>query len=190
MLACAACCLATSFSSKAKSQPSTSTPLIAGRVLAGAARLAELERDLRHVAGRDRRVHRADVHHAAVLDAVQPGVAVERPRAVEVQDEAAVVGGHGRAPAPPRRTPPPARPGARTCPGSGRRTAHVRDAEQPLARGVDGEAPQVAGDPAPVQLLGDGRGGAAAAEAVENEVVFVGGSLKIRSRSASGFWVG
>ena len=76
MLAAAACCFATSLSSNAKSQPSTSTALTPGASAPVPARLAELQRDLRHVAGRDGRIHRADVHHAAVLDAVQPRVAL------------------------------------------------------------------------------------------------------------------
>jgi len=42
---------------------------------------------------------------------------------------------------------------------------------------VDGEAPQVGGDPAPTQLLGHGRRRAAAGEAVEDEVAFVGGGF-------------
>ena len=50
---------------------------------------------------------------------------------------------------------------------------HAGDAEQALARGVDGEASEVAGDPAAVELFGDGGGGAGTAEAIENEVAFV-----------------
>ena len=145
----------------------------AGRVRTGAARLAKLQRDLRHVAGRDGRIHRADMHHAAVLDAVQPRVALERPRAVELQDEAAVVGDHGRGlrrAAELRGLPRLALVFAQVLDDE---RFDILDAEQPLARGVDGEAPQVAGDPAAVELFGDGRRGAAAAEAVEDEVVFV-----------------
>ena len=50
---------------------------------------------------------------------------------------------------------------------------HVFDVEQTLAGGVDGETAQVAGDPTTVQLFGDGSGCAGAAEAVEDQVVFV-----------------
>jgi hypothetical protein len=50
---------------------------------------------------------------------------------------------------------------------------HVGDAEQALAGGVDGEASEIAGDPAAVELFGDGSGGAGAAEAVEHEGTFV-----------------
>ena len=51
---------------------------------------------------------------------------------------------------------------------------HVGDAEEPLARGEDGEAPQIADDPATIQLLGHRRRRAGAAETVEDEVGFVG----------------
>lgn len=47
------------------------------------------------------------------------------------------------------------------------------DAEQALAGGVDGEASEVAGNPAAVELFGDGGGGAGAAEAVEDEVTLI-----------------
>ena len=47
------------------------------------------------------------------------------------------------------------------------------DAEQALTRGVDGEAAQVAADPAAAELLGDGEGCAGAAEEVSDEVTFV-----------------
>ncbi len=51
---------------------------------------------------------------------------------------------------------------------------HVGDAQQPFARGVDGEAAQVAGDPTAIQLLRDRRRGAGAGKAIENKVAFVG----------------
>ena len=127
------------------------------------------------------------MHHAAVLDAVQPRVALEGPRAVELQDEAAVVGDHGRGlrrAAELRGLPRLALVFAQVLDDE---RFDVLDAEQPLARGVDGEAPQVAGDPAAVQLLGHGRGGAAAAEAVEDEVVFVGGGSNDAFEEGFGF---
>ena len=163
----------------------------AGRVRAGAARLAELQRDLRHVAGRDGRIHRADVDHAAVLDAVQPRVPLEGPRAVELQDETAVVGDHGRGlrrAAELRRLPRLALVLAQVLDDE---RFDVRDAQQPLARGVDGEAAQVAGDPAAAQLFGDGRGGAAAAEAVEDEVALVRGGIDDAFEEGFGFlgWI-
>jgi hypothetical protein len=46
--------------------------------------------------------------------------------------------------------------------------AHVWYLEEALAGGVDGEAAQVAGDPAAAKLLGDGGGGAGADESVED----------------------
>lgn len=45
---------------------------------------------------------------------------------------------------------------------------HAGDAEQALADGVNGEASEVASNPAAVELLGNGSGGAGAAEAVED----------------------
>ena len=78
MFAAAACCLATSFNSKAKSQPSTSTPLVLGASLPVPMARLELGRDLRHVADAHRRIDSADVNHAAGFDAVQPSVAVKR----------------------------------------------------------------------------------------------------------------
>jgi len=59
------CCLATSFISKAKSQPSKSTPFVLGASLPVPMARFELRRDLRHVAHAHWRVHRADVNHAA-----------------------------------------------------------------------------------------------------------------------------
>ena len=87
MFAAAACCLATSFNSKAKSQPSTSTPLVLGASLPGADGAPELGRDLRHVADADRRVDGADVDHAAGFDAMQPRVALQRRCIRELQNE-------------------------------------------------------------------------------------------------------
>jgi len=51
---------------------------------------------------------------------------------------------------------------------------NVGDAEQALACSVDGEAAKVTGDPAAVELFGDGGGGAGTAEAIENEGTLVG----------------
>src|SRR6266487_351436 len=52
--------------------------------------------------------------------------------------------------------------------------SHTLDREQTLARGVNGEAPQVAGYPAPAELLGHGSGCSAATEAIKHQVAFVG----------------
>ena len=65
---------ATSFSSKAKSQPSTSTPLVVGASLPVPMAFLNSTAICCHVADADRRVDGADVDHAAGLDAVQPGV--------------------------------------------------------------------------------------------------------------------
>jgi hypothetical protein len=42
---------------------------------------------------------------------------------------------------------------------------------------MDGEAPEVTGDPASAQPLGDGGGGAGAAEAVKHQVALVAAGL-------------
>ena len=47
---------------------------------------------------------------------------------------------------------------------------HAGDAEQALARGVDGESSQVTGNPAAVELFGDSSGCAGTAEAVEDDI--------------------
>ena len=121
------------------------------------------------------------------LEAVQPGVALDRPGAVQLQDEAAIVGGHGRG----LRRPAELRGLPRLALVFAQVLDHERfdvlDAEQTLAGGVDGEAPQVAGDPAAVQLFGHGRGGAAAAEAVQDQVVFVGGGSNDTFEKRFGF---
>jgi hypothetical protein len=61
------------------------------------------------------------------------------------------------------------------------------DPEQPLAGGVDGEPPEVAGDPPAVELLGHGRGGAGPAEAVEDQVAFVRRGLDDALEEGFGF---
>ena len=61
------------------------------------------------------------------------------------------------------------------------------DVEQALAGGVDGEAAEVAGDPAAAELLGDRRRRAGAAEAVEDEVVVVGGGVDDAVEEGFGF---
>ncbi len=58
-----------------------------GCVLACSNRALELGNDVRHIANRDGRVHRADVNHPPALDAVQPDVTVDRARVVRIQDE-------------------------------------------------------------------------------------------------------
>ncbi len=50
---------------------------------------------------------------------------------------------------------------------------HVWDAEQALARGVDGEASKVAGYPAAIECFGDGRGGTGADETIKDEIAFI-----------------
>ena len=51
---------------------------------------------------------------------------------------------------------------------------------------MDGEASEVAGNPAAVELFGDGGGGAGTAEAVEDEVAFVGG--RVHDAFEKSFW--
>jgi hypothetical protein len=63
--------------------------------------------------------------------------------------------------------------------------ADVGDREQALAGSVDGEAAEVGGDPVATELLGDGGGGAGAAEAIEDEVAFV--TARINNPSQQGF---
>ncbi len=57
--------------------------------------------------------------------------------------------------------------------------------DQPLSAGVDGEAAQVAHDPAPAQPLRNGTGGARAAEEVGDQVALVGGNCDDTKRSNS-----
>jgi len=111
------------------------------------------------------------VDPSAALDPVQPGIPRQRPRPVQVEDELAV-----------RERPSlglvPELPG---LPGLPLVLAEVLDderpdvgdREQPLARGVDREPPQIGRDPAPPQLLGHRRRRARAGEAVEDEVTLV-----------------
>src|SRR5581483_9456855 len=109
-----------------------------GRVAARADGLAQFEDDLRDVAEADRRVHAADVNHAPVLHSVQPDITGKRAGMVEVQDEIAVgllEGGgalteFGLLPLLPLVL-------AEVLHDEG---PDAFDAEQPLARGVDGEA--------------------------------------------------
>src|SRR5262249_41420889 len=58
-----------------------------GCILAGADGALELGRDMRHVAAADGSVDGTDVDHAPALDAMQPSVAVDRRRVVELEDE-------------------------------------------------------------------------------------------------------
>ena len=51
---------------------------------------------------------------------------------------------------------------------------HVLDAQQPLARGMNGEAAEVAGDPPAAKLFRDRRRRAGAAETIEDEIARVG----------------
>ena len=66
---------------------------------------------------------------------------------------------------------------------------HAGDAKEALAGRVDREASEVAGNPAAIELFGDGGGGAGTAEAVENYVVFVRGCIQNPFKRASGFCV-
>ena len=151
--------------------------------------LPDLADDVLHVAQRNGRVYAADMHEAAVAHAVEPGVAVERLCAVEVQHEAAVgeLGGGGLTLV--------AVGELGGLPGLALVLAQVLhderanalDAEQALARGVDGEAAEVGGDPAAAELLGDGGRRAAAAEAVEDEVALVGGGVDDAFEEGFGF---
>jgi hypothetical protein len=51
---------------------------------------------------------------------------------------------------------------------------HTRDSEQSFTRGVDGEAPQIACNPAASKLMSHRRRRAAPAEAIKHQVTFVG----------------
>ncbi len=153
MLASAACWRATSLISKAKSQPRTSIPLVVGRVLAGADHLLELRCDLFHIADAHRGLDSADVDHAASREAVEPSSAINRRGAIKLEDELdigpmafvgllrgfwCVLGELAGLPELPLVL-------AEVLHDEG---ANARDLQKPLARGVDGEAAKVAGDPA------------------------------------------
>ena len=121
---------------------------------------------------------------------MQPGVAVDRRRAGELQDELDI--GPltlGRLSSPAQRGRGTMRSmveGASVIAELGARLLLApvftevldderfdgRNRQQPLARGVDGETGEIAGNPAAAELLGDGGGRAAADEAVEDEVAF------------------
>ncbi len=124
-------------------------------------RALELGDDAGHVADGDGASTAPTCTMRPCLDAVQPDVAGDGLGAVQVEDEAAV------APAARASALSPNSAACHTCRSYLPRfwTTKGRtfgDRQQPLAGGVDGEAAQVAGDPAPVQLLGHGGGGAAA----------------------------
>ena len=63
-------------------------------------------------------------------------------------------------------------------------------ADQPLARGVDGELAQVGDDPLAPQLLRHCRRRAGAAEEIGDKSPSLEEALMMRSSRASGFWVG
>src|SRR5258708_5660082 len=54
---------------------------------------------------------------------------------------------------------------------------HTLNREQPLSRGVNSEAPQVAGNPASAKFLSHGNRRATATKAIKHQVAFVGGSF-------------
>jgi len=134
------------------------------RVLARACHAAELGGNLRDIADADRRVHAANIDHPPVADPVQPGVAVQRLGAVQVQDKLAV-GACQRLGIFPKLRRLPCLP-LILAEVLDREGLDVFNAEEPLPGGVNGEASEVAGNPAPPQLFCDGGGCAGAAEAV------------------------
>ena len=67
---------------------------------------------------------------------------------------------------------------------------HVGDGEQPLARRLDGEAPEIRRNPAPAQLLGHCGGRARAAETVKHKIAFVGGGFDDALEQGFGFLSG
>ena len=68
--------------------------------------------------------------------------------------------------------------------------AAVGYVEQSLPSRVDGEAAEVAADPAPAEPLRDRQRRPGPAEEVGNEISLISRLRMIRSTSASGFWVG
>ena len=121
------------------------------------------------VAG-DRRIHCADVHHRLALLAVQVRKARHWLGTVQCEDESPVLGERSRGDGLALRTK------GDTLPVPPLVLAQVQDiersaafeTEQPLARGVDGEAAQVAANPATPELFSDGEGCAGPAEEVSN----------------------
>ncbi len=113
--------------------------------------------------------------HPPGLGPVQPGVAVEGLGTVEIQHEVAVacLGEDSlvfvRAEL--RCLPGLALVFAKVLHGEG---AYVRDGQESLPGGVDGEAADICGDPASVQLFGYSCGRAGAYKAIEDEVALVG----------------
>jgi len=61
---------------------------------------------------------------------------------------------------------------------------------EPLLDESDGEMRDVDANPAAIQALGDGDGGSASAEGIEDGVALIGTALMTLSRRASGFCVG
>jgi hypothetical protein len=164
--------------SRANSQPSTSTAGFCGELGPLPAGFPDFGGDGVHVGAGHRRIHCSHVHHASGLDAVQPNVAADRRGVVKLKDEFAVGGSRvlfcssslslavgGKL----GDLPLLALVFAQVLHDEG---LHIGDAEQALARGVDGEASEVAGDPAAVEFFGNGGGGAASNKAVQNQIVF------------------
>src|SRR5262249_5288369 len=143
--------------------------------LAGADGPLELGGDVGHVAGGDGCLDAADVDQAAALGAAQPGVAVQRRGAVQPGDELrgggvaprGLFGRLGAVPGELAGLPELAFVLAQVLDDEG---ADPGDLQEALAGGVDGEAAQVAGDPAAAELLGDGCCSPGAGETVEDEV--------------------
>ena len=163
-----------------------------GRVGAFAAGFPDFGGDGVHVGAGDGRVHGGNVHHASGFHAVQPDVAADRSGVVKLQDKLAV-GGFAfflfRQPVFAVRgelsdLPLLALVFAEILDNE---RFNIGDSEQAFARGVDGEASKIAGNPTAVELFGDGGGGAGTAEAVEDDVAFVGGNLDDAVQKGLGF---
>src|SRR5262249_12339032 len=127
--------------------------------------------DLLHVADADRCIHRADMDHASVLHSMQPDVAGKRPRMIEVEEKAAIgldarfgllaeLGGLPLLPLVLAQVLDDEEPDA-------------LDGEEALVGGMDGEASEVAGDPAPSEFFGDGCCRAGTAEAVQHQIALI-----------------
>ena len=146
-----------------------------GRVVAD--EFPEFADRLLDVFDRDRRVHRADMNEAAGFRAVQPRMAVERLGVIQIENEPPVAPLDGEAVMRRlklRRHPLLPLVCAEILDDERR---HVLDAQEPLARRVNGEAAEVAGDPPTAKLFRDRRRRAGAAETIQHEIARVGTRL-------------
>ena len=117
------------------------------------------------------------MHHPTRLNAMQPRMPVHRGSMIQVEDETSVSGFRSRC--------------SSRCLSvrwelSGlprlafifaeildNERFHAGNGEQALARGVDGKAAEVAGNPPPTELFGDNGSRATADKAVENQITML-----------------